>query len=315
MGYTGELGADQEILCGDSKILIYGVGSYGDKIYRGLTFYQKEKKIEAFIDKKPSKQGELFHDIPIISIENAMEKYGDMIVCIGGETEGNIRDLELLEGIQNIHQIVFNRNCNLYGTQYGGFYLPKDFAIEDSVIYSFGIGEDLSFSEVMIDRGGVVYAFDPTPKAVKFVENHRLFSNPRFHFFPYGLSDKNGKENFYLPAREDWVSASVVLHQYVNDKNTIEVEMKTLRSIMRELDHDHIDILKMDIEGAEFKVIEDIMNPDSEAIDFQMCLMETHERFFPRKEGEYVSRLYHTMTSHGFYDLYGTDKEPTFIKK
>lgn len=276
--------------------------------------YNKDKNIAAFIDKDPFKQGVYIHGIPVISIEKAIEEYGDAVVCIGGENEEKIKEVDLIQRMSNVHQIVFNVNCNLYGTEYGGFYLPKNFVNENCVVYSFGIGGDLSFSEAVIEEGGVVYAFDPTPKSIGFVENHKLFSNPNFHFFPYGLSDKDGKEKFYLPIRSDWVSASVISHQYVDDNNMIEVEMRTLRSIMKELNHKHIDILKMDIEGSEFKVIEDLMNSTLGVIEFKCCLMETHERFFPKKEREYAYKLYSIMNKNGYYDFYGTDKEPTFIK-
>lgn len=110
------------------------------------------------------------------------------------------------------------------------------------------------------------------------------------------------------------MSGSVILHQSVDDGNMIEAEMKTLRSIMRELGHNHIDILKMDIEGFEFKVVKNLMNPGLKAIDLKMCLMETHERFFAKAKNNYVNDLYNTMRKYGFADLYGTAREPTFVK-
>lgn len=315
MSYIGELNADKEIIDGNRKIIIYGIGGYGEKIYRNLAIYNKQKNVEAFVDKNSEKyKGEVFHGLPIISIEKATKKYQDTIICIGGEMPENIKDLELLYEMENIHHIVFNINCKLYGTEYGGFYLPMNFEIDNSIVYSFGIGEDISFSEAMIKKGGIVYAFDPTPKAIKYVEGHKIFSNPNFHFFPYGLSDKDEKEIFYLPKRNDWISGSVILHHYVDSENIVEAEMKTLRSIMQELGHDHIDILKMDIEGSEFKVVKNLMNPKAKTIDFKACLMETHERFFAPKEREYADELYNIMRENGFYDLYGTAKEPTFIK-
>ena len=314
MNYVGELVEDKELIDSNSKIIIYGVGGYGEKIYRNLACSGKQENIIAFVDKDVLKQGQVFHNIPVISIEKAKEESHKAIVCIGGETAGSIRDLELLQGMKNIHQIVFNINCKLYGTEYGGFYLPKNLEIENCIIYSFGIGEDLSFSEAIIEAGGIIYAFDPTPKAIKYVEGHKLFAHPKFHFYQYGLSDKDEKEIFYLPKRNDWVSGSVILHRNVDDGNVVEAEMKTLRSIMQKLGHNHIDILKMDIEGSEFKVVKNLMNPELKAIDFKVCLMETHERFFAPNERDCADELYNTMRVNGLVDLYGTAKEPTFIR-
>lgn len=80
---------------------------------------------------------------------------------------------------------------------------------------------------------------------------------------------------------------------------------------MNELGHEEIDIVKMDIEGSEFKVIDDMMNPDLEAIEFQLLCVETHERFFATKTC--VDCLFEAMRRKGFYDLYGTVIEPTFV--
>lgn len=313
MSFIGELSEDKELLEGDGDILIFGV-EWGEKIYRNLLYYQKRKYITAFVDDKSSYHGKFLHGIPIISIKDALERYRDIVICIGGETDSKIGRVELLEGMRNVHKIAFNRNCHFLGTEYGGFYLPGSFEIENAVVYSFGIGEDLSFSEAVIEGGGTVYAFDPTPKAIEYVEHHQLFSHPNFHFFSYGLSDEDKKELFYLPVRDDWVSASVISHQCVNKANAIEVEMKTLRTIMSELGHTHVDVLKMDIEGSEFKVVENIMNRDMGYVDLSLCVMELHGRFFGALEREYVDKLYESMRNNGLYDLYGTNNEPTFIK-
>ncbi len=314
MSFIGELSNDRELLENRGEILIYGTGGYGEKTYRNLLYYKKGKNIVAFVDRNSFYHGKVLHDIPVISIEEALERHRDSIICIGGETKGNISRVELLEEMSNVHQITFNDNCSFLGTEYGGFYLPDGFRIKNAAVYSFGIGEDLSFSKAVIERGGTVYAFDPTPKSIEYVEHSGLFSHPNFHFFPYGLSDKDGKEVFYLPVRDDWVSASVISHKCVNTENAIEVEMKTLRTIMSELGHEHIDVLKMDIEGSEFKVIESIMKPDLVDVDVSLCAMELHGRFFASQEQEYVEKLYESMRRKGFYDFYGTDNEPTFIK-
>ena len=46
---------------------------------------------------------------------------------------------------------------------------------------------------------------------------------------------------------------------------------------IKELGHEKIDILKMDIEGAEFEVIHDII---CDGIEFGQLCIEVHDRFF-----------------------------------
>ena len=81
---------------------------------------------------------------------------------------------------------------------------------------------------------------------------------------------------------------------------------------MNQLGHKQMDVLKMDIEGSEFKVVKDLMDSNLEAINVKLICMETHERFFESKEC--IDDLYELMRNRGFFDLYGLPEEPTFIK-
>lgn len=163
------------------------------------------------------------------------------------------------------------------GNDYGGFnvvsYLLDTIQkVRRPIIYSFGIGEDLSFSEDMCAKWDCeIYAFDPTPKASQYVQKSELIKKETFHFYEYGLSDFDGTGKFYLPKdtvyvpenlvkgrKTEEVSGSLIGHEGV--QNMIYVELKTLQTIMEEFGHRQIDLLKMDIEGSEFKVIENILH-------------------------------------------------------
>lgn len=313
MDYVGGLVEDRELIYGNKEILIYGTEGYGEKIYRNLQLFGRHEAVKAFINSNHNQEG-IFHKNLVIHMDTAVNICSGTIICVGERKNVDEKDIMLLERAGGvIHRINFNSGCERWGTEYGGFYVPKKFNVKEPfLVYSFGIGEDLSFSEEVIARGGICYAFDPTPKAIKYVENHELSGNPRFHFFPIGLSDKNGMEDFYLPVRTDYVSASVIKHKSVNKDHVIKVKMKTLRDIMKELGHQQIDILKMDIEGSEFKVVNDMMNPDLDNINIGLFCVETHERFFETREC--LDNFYRILRNRGFYDSYGTVREPTFIK-
>ena len=46
-----------------------------------------------------------------------------------------------------------NKNIDRLGTRYGGWILPKDIELnEDSVVYSAGVGEDISFDMLLSDK-------------------------------------------------------------------------------------------------------------------------------------------------------------------
>ena len=61
-----------------------------------------------------------------------------------------------------------------YGNNYGGFYANPDLINQDSIVYSFGIGADISFDEAIIkNHNCTVYGFDPTPKSIDWIKNKK----------------------------------------------------------------------------------------------------------------------------------------------
>ena len=155
MVYFGEIGKDLEILSGDKDILIYGAGKFGKKVYRCLLFYGVSKRVKAFIETFSLQERNSLYDVPIINLEIATELYKDSLVCIGGRHADEMRNLLKTHKIKNIHEIDFNIECERWGTEYGGFYIPCNCQLPAHfLVYSFGIGEDLSFSEAVINKGG-----------------------------------------------------------------------------------------------------------------------------------------------------------------
>ena len=64
---------------------------------------------------------------------------------------------------------------NWYGTRYGGYYVCPEFLDEKSIIYSFGIGEDISFDTTLINKHNCnVFCFDPTPKSIDWMKRQEL---------------------------------------------------------------------------------------------------------------------------------------------
>jgi FkbM family methyltransferase len=139
------------------------------------------------------------------------------------------------------------------GSDYGGALVALGGLGPGSICYSVGIGEDLSFDLELLSRTRCeIYAFDPTPRSVEFVRTHGP-SGDRFHFFPYALSVRDGPQAFYVPRNAAHVSHSLTDQQ--RSGKAITVEGRTLRSIMTELGHGWVDLLKLDIEGAEYGVL------------------------------------------------------------
>jgi FkbM family methyltransferase len=166
-----------------------------------------------------------------------------------------------------------NRRLEKFGSEYGGYFLDASMIDTGAVVYSLGIGEDISFDLSLIERFGVdVQAFDPTPKVKKWLAAQSL---PRqFHFHEAGISGRDGEEVFYPPPREDWVSHSLIqARQY--GSGSVRFPVMRLSTAMRIHGHTEIDVLKMDIEGAEYAVIEEIVR---KRISVVQILVEFHHR-------------------------------------
>jgi FkbM family methyltransferase len=162
-----------------------------------------------------------------------------------------------------------------YGSGGGSWIVCPDIIHPNSVIYSFGIGRDLSFDLALIDRHGArVHAFDPTPVSVQWVRSQTL--PPALTFHEIGLASFDGSLDFYAPRKASSAHFTPVKRYRAAPGDLIKAPVRKLRTIMQELGHERVDLLKMDIEGGEYDVIADIV---SEALPIAQLLVEFHHSY------------------------------------
>jgi FkbM family methyltransferase len=143
-----------------------------------------------------------------------------------------------------------------------------------SVVYSFGIGEDISFEAALLSKYSMmVNAFDPTPRSIQWIKTQPL--PERFIMHEFGIADYDGVATFHAPENENHVSYSL-MHKVHSVSESIEAPVYRLRTIMEKLGHDHIGLLKIDIEGAEYDVIADVLRSK---ISVKQLLIEFHHRW------------------------------------
>ncbi len=221
--------------------------------------------------------------------------------------------LKLLSGKYRHLSKTININKEWYGNNYGGFYVCPEFLSQNSIIYSFGIGEDISFDKAVIKNHGChVFGFDPTPKSINWIK-HQQNLPLKFSFFDYGIANKSGLVNFFLPKNDEHVSGSYVDQANVNNNKKVLVEMKCWKDIVNKLGHAKIDVLKMDIEGAEYSVIENILESNT---PIGQILIEFHERFFEDGKTKSIDVI-EKLKKKG-YEIFGiseTYEEISFINK
>lgn len=143
-------------------------------------------------------------------------------------------------------------------------------------VASIGIGEDTSFDKQIIEKyAATVYGFDPTPKALKYVEAQTGSWKNNFKFAPIGLSDKNGEATLVLPENPRHVSGRI--DGACKSCERVQIQVQTLKSLIEHVGKSKVDILKMDVEGTEYKVLNTLMNVDCNDLLFGQLLVEYHQ--------------------------------------
>jgi FkbM family methyltransferase len=169
-------------------------------------------------------------------------------------------------------------NKTRIGTVYGGWVIPDNYLNEESICYLAGAGEDISFDVGVAKKYNCqVYIFDPTPKAKKHFDNlvestkqnKKMPINSKdyydcdsntiklLNFEEIGIWNKEDEIKFYSPKDPTHVSHSAVNLQKTEKYFTAKVSR--LSEIMKANGHQTLDLLKIDIEGAEYLVIDTII--------------------------------------------------------
>ena len=142
------------------------------------------------------------------------------------------------------------------GSAYGGWWVPGDLLRPGTVAYCAGAGDDITFDQALLEHGCEVVTFDPTPFAIEAVRNANI-TDERFTFVEVGWWSETTRLKFYglaEPGRHGSHSAVIA-----RGSGYFEADVKPVHVLQRELGHDRIDIIKMDIEGAEYEVIDSLL--------------------------------------------------------
>jgi FkbM family methyltransferase len=168
----------------------------------------------------------------------------------------------------------------------------------DSIIYSVGVGDDISFDLALIERlGATVHAFDPTPQSHAWLSRQAL--PEQFQLHKYAVGDRDGTAAFYAHENPDWIAHSMLKTSHsVGD--SVEVQVRRLKTLMELLGHERIDLLKIDIEGAEYGVIDDLT---ASHVRVGQLLVEFHHRF-DEIDPESTQRAVRQLNEAGFESYY-----------
>jgi FkbM family methyltransferase len=200
-------------------------------------------------------------------------------------------------------------DCTILGSEYGRWPLVPAKMAEHSVIYSFGVGQDISFDLEAINLFQCrVFAFDPTPKAVQWIRQQH--TPPQFQFFELGIGACVGEMTFHSPKTKSHVSYTVS-DRAASTTNSVVAPVADLRTIMQRLNHSRIDVLKLDVEGAEYAVIDSLRN---QGILPQQLMIEFHHGMYGYRLSD-TKKALATLSSVGYrrYYVSETGRELGFL--
>ena len=210
--------------------------------------------------------------------------------------------------LRRLRRFLDNVPCEVsfLGSSTGGWTVPSSLLRPGATAVCVGVGEDMSFDVELNKRGLNVYALDPTPRSKAHVmslldaaANHRSFRingsranyelakfcSDRFRYLEIGLWEKDTSIRFYSPQHRSHVSHSIVnLHR---TDSYFEADCLSLRSVQKLLGIQTIDLLKLDVEGAEYAILSDILEqgPHPRVLCFEFDELRTP------LDGHYMDRI------------------------
>ena len=144
---------------------------------------------------------------------------------------------------------------------------------------------------LFLGRGAQVICFEPDPMAFSALQK-RFGGNPRIRLINSAVSDQNGKASFYLHkdrrdgGGEEYTVSSSLLREKknVDAQKGIVVELTDLSEYVSALGR-KVDVLKLDVEGAEISILKKMIREGTYA-DIGLMLVETHETKIPGHDRE-----------------------------
>jgi len=188
------------------------------------------------------------------------------------------------------------------------WHVVTDLLSHESIVYSAGVGKDITFEHALVDEVGCrVHLFDPSPTGIATMASPQN-QHPLIDFEPIGLADRDGLLSFSPPAQPEEGSYTV---GDVDDSGTFMFRCETLRTIMGRLGHERIDLLKLDIEGSEYGVLEQLLEENLEV--HQLCV-EVHPTMITAGRSRTASLLA-SLSAFGYRVIHREMNDLTFLMR
>lgn len=172
------------------------------------------------------------------------------------------------------HELLKNKITKVEKEMHSSYCILADSLNEDSIVLSFGVGRNIDFDNSISKKYKCwIYMFDPTPEDTKWIKTIEL--QDKIIFFPIGIYNKVGTAVLKkLDLRDNPNLSSTLLPRKWDG---VKVEVQNITHLVTTfLGIKKIDLLKLDVEGVEYEVIDEII--DNNIIVDQITL-EFHHHF------------------------------------
>lgn len=151
------------------------------------------------------------------------------------------------------------------GTKYGGWWIDTRLIGAHPLLVDCGLGMDLSFPDTFLSRfGGCVMGVEANPHSLDYCREH---SPKGMEIYPQAMWKTAGESlTFHLPRSQDQlpkgadgVSGSLMdSHEYVEGGQQVNVTTTSFEKLLADAKCEQCDVLKLDIEGAEYEILDDL---------------------------------------------------------
>lgn len=126
----------------------------------------------------------------------------------------------------------------------------------DATVLDIGAYDGAWAAGVLGKFGAEIDAFEPVPAFVARIRE-RFAHNPRVRIHEYGLASADREESISL---EEGGSSTIIASPEASERQTIT--LRNAAAVLRDLGRDSYDLVKINIEGGEYELLDHLLNED-----------------------------------------------------
>ena len=236
-----------------------------------------------------------------------MQPFGDAPPLLGRVTRFAIRTIKSFTRLHRLKKLGIHRIPP-------NFLFFRDLITPNATVIDVGCSFEAEFAVAMIERyGAKAVAVDPTLKHRAALATLADQYAPRFQHVPFAISSCSTTLTFYESRTNE---SGSILPDHVNaardEVTSYEVRTLTPIALLDHLGLDSADILKLDIEGAEYELLQSIRADD--LTPFRQIFIEFHHHAVQRYSQIDTRLLVEKLCGFGYASYSFDDHNYLFVR-